>query len=149
MRELEASSPRHDTALLTKDSSPATFFSKGTEFDEEAAVLEEQYGPPRAEPGQWASCLRIIEPVGLATTFVSELDNNEAVTSMAIVNFAPAAQIAAGAFAQEPVLVVGTARGLKYLPTDCDGGSPDFFGRGFFHALKTPPPKSFPPLPTL
>ena len=28
---------------------------------------------------------------------------------------------AAGAFAQEPLLVVGTARGLKYLPTDCDG----------------------------
>ena len=55
--------------------------------------MEEQYGAPRGEAGQWAACLRIVEPGSLATVFTVELDNNEAVTSMAIVHFTPAAQV--------------------------------------------------------
>ena len=146
---------------------------QGVEFDAEAAALEDQYGAPRGEPGQWAACLRIVDPNSLSTVFVQELDNNEAITSMNIVHFAPAAvQVgvglggdvqgkemcgensasssfrhlprmrcaslpfldvhaltfdpssytqAAGGFPGEPLLIVGTARGLKYLPTECDG----------------------------
>ena len=65
--------------------------SQGIEFDAEAATLEDQFGAPRGEPGQWAACLRIVDPASLSTVFVQELDNNEAITSMSIVQFAPAA----------------------------------------------------------
>ena len=64
---------------------------QGIEFDAEAATLEDQFGAPRGEPGQWAACLRIVDPASLSTVFVQELDNNEAITSMGIVQFAPAA----------------------------------------------------------
>ena len=48
--------------------------AQGVEFDEEAAALEEQFGPPRGEAGQWACCLRIIDPsASLATVFVQEV----------------------------------------------------------------------------
>ena len=55
------------------------------EFDEEGAALEEQFGAPRGEAGQWACCLRVVDPSTLTTAFVQELDNNECVTAMAIV----------------------------------------------------------------
>uniref|UniRef100_A0A7R9Z712 DNA damage-binding protein 1 n=1 Tax=Chlamydomonas euryale TaxID=1486919 RepID=A0A7R9Z712_9CHLO len=85
---------------------------QGTEFDEEIAAAEEQFGAPRGEPGQWAACLRIVDPASLATVFVQELDNNECVTSMALATF--------NGGGDEPHLVVGTARGLRYMPTDCE-----------------------------
>ena len=39
---------------------------------------------------------------------------------MATVQFSPAAQATAGASAHEPLLVVGTVRGMTYLPTQCE-----------------------------
>lgn len=88
---------------------------KGVEFDEELAALEEQFGPPRGMSGQWASCLRIIEPETLSTQFVLELDRNEAVMSMCLVQF-PNSHDTSG------MLAVGTAEGLRYMPTECDSG---------------------------
>lgn len=44
---------------------------QGVEFDEEAAALEEQFGAPRGQPGQWAACLRIVDPATLSTAFVT------------------------------------------------------------------------------
>lgn len=41
--------------------------ARGPEFDEEVAAQEEQFGPPVGQPGQWASCLRIVEPTSLST----------------------------------------------------------------------------------
>jgi len=90
---------------------------QGVEFDEELAALEEQFGTPRGATGQWASCLRIVDPASLSTAFVSELDNNEAVTSMTL---AALSGTATGVPAHEKLLIVGTAQGLKYMPTDCD-----------------------------
>ncbi len=62
-----------------------------------------------------------MDPATLSTAFVQEMDNNESVTAIAVVHFTTHAQTAAGAAANEPLLVVATARGLKFLPTECDG----------------------------
>jgi hypothetical protein len=40
---------------------------QGIEFDEDLAALEEQFGTPRGQPGQWAACLRIVDPATLST----------------------------------------------------------------------------------
>jgi hypothetical protein len=47
--------------------------AQGVEFDEEAAALEEQFGAPCGQPGQWAACIRIVDPATLATAFVVEV----------------------------------------------------------------------------
>ncbi|KAL6757658.1 CPSF A subunit region-domain-containing protein [Haematococcus lacustris] len=88
---------------------------QGVEFDEEAAALEEQYGPPKGSPGQWAACLRVVDPATLSTAFVTELDNNEGVTCMGLAALSPSTK-----GPQETFLAVGTAQGLRYLPTDCE-----------------------------
>jgi hypothetical protein len=41
---------------------------QGIEFDEERAALEEQIGAPKGPPGQWSSCVRLIDPKSLQTT---------------------------------------------------------------------------------
>lgn len=43
---------------------------QGVEFSEELAAREEQFGAPKGQPGQWASCVRIVEPQNLTTLFV-------------------------------------------------------------------------------
>lgn len=43
---------------------------QGVEFSEELAAREEQFGAPKGLPGQWASCLRIVEPANLTTLCV-------------------------------------------------------------------------------
>uniref|UniRef100_A0A7S3VLT8 DNA damage-binding protein 1 n=1 Tax=Dunaliella tertiolecta TaxID=3047 RepID=A0A7S3VLT8_DUNTE len=90
---------------------------QGIEFDEDMAALEEQFGTPRGQPGQWAACLRIVDPATLSTAFVVELDNNEGIQSMCL---APLASPSATNGAVETMLVVGTAQGLRYYPTECD-----------------------------
>mmetsp|Transcript_4234 Transcript_4234/g.6990 ORF Transcript_4234/g.6990 Transcript_4234/m.6990 type:complete len:1205 (-) Transcript_4234:464-4078(-) len=89
---------------------------QGVEFDEEQAPLEEQWGAPLGEPGQWAACLRIVDPATLSTAFVTELDNNEGITAMTLAALSPST-----GGQTEIFLVVGTAAGLKYMPTDCSG----------------------------
>lgn len=89
--------------------------ARGPEFDEEVAALEEQFGPPRGLPGQWASCIRIVEPGQLTTQFVTELDNNEGIVSMTLVQFT-------GAHDSSSLLAVGTAESLRYMPTECTAG---------------------------
>lgn len=92
---------------------------QGVEFDEEAATLEEQYGAPCGQPGQWAACVRIVDPTNLSTVFVTELDNNEGITAMVLAELTSSVS-----GASETVLALGTAQGLKYKPTDCDGECP-------------------------
>lgn len=51
-------------------------------MDDEGILQEElsveQYGLPRAEPGKWASCIRIVDPRTMQTTDLIDLDENEA-----------------------------------------------------------------------
>lgn len=46
---------------------PCHLHTQGIEFDEDLAALEEQFGTPRGQPGQWAACLRIVDPATLST----------------------------------------------------------------------------------
>ena len=41
---------------------------QGIEFDEEAAAREEQLGAPKGDAGQWASCIRVVDPASLQTS---------------------------------------------------------------------------------
>lgn len=56
---------REDLAQLAN-----TGEAQGVEFSEELAAREEQFGAPKGEAGQWASCLRIVEPQNLTSLYV-------------------------------------------------------------------------------
>ncbi len=172
---------------------------QGPEFSDELAAAEEQFGPPKGQPGQWAGCLRIVDPASLSTVFVTEMDNNEvrraspwaaatpphplparvptrdrtprkdppacglprsphrrfsqrvracscdalglcllrcrshlevspapsparqAIVSMALADLAMPSTRPGAAAPTEKLLVVGCAKGLRYMPTDCEG----------------------------
>lgn len=53
------------------------FVPQGPELDEERAAAEMQFGGPRGAAGQWASCVRVIDPATASTAAVLELDENE------------------------------------------------------------------------
>ena len=59
--------------------------SRGPELDAEAGAAEEQFGGPKGSPGQWASCVRVINPRTMETNCVIELEDNEAAVSMCLV----------------------------------------------------------------
>ncbi|TIC28406.1 hypothetical protein E3Q11_01879 [Wallemia mellicola] len=67
-----------------------------------------QFGNVRMEAGNWASCVRMIDPVTLTTVNKVELDNNEAAFSAAFVQWA--------GHEDETHLVVGTAKDRMMMP---------------------------------
>jgi len=107
-------------------------------------LAPEVFGRPKAEAGQWASCIRVIDPievslpslslflfqlsfVSLSLTFLLflssnqsttldliELDENEAAFSLAVVNFSSRGG--------ENILVVGTAKDTLLSPRSCSSG---------------------------
>ena len=86
--------------------------------DEFAMTPAEQFGAPKAPPGSWASCLRIVHPADVAkenggAKQVIEMTGNEAALCACHVYFP---------VANEVFLAVGTAVGLTFAPRDCDGG---------------------------
>eukprot|EP00891_Asterochloris_glomerata_P004111 jgi/Astpho2/4111/e_gw1.00063.10.1_t len=84
--------------------------AEGPEQDDTRAEQEAQYGYPKADPTKWASCVRVVDPITLATASVLELDNNEAAISMCLVRFAGQTG------ANSPMLAVGTVKGLGFYP---------------------------------
>ncbi|GLC59841.1 hypothetical protein PLESTB_001541500 [Pleodorina starrii] len=106
-------------ALAEEEGGPV----QGVEFNDELAALEEQFGAPKGQPGQWAGCLRLVDPATLSTVFVTEIDGNEAITAMALVDLHMPPSGGGGGGAEggvEKLLVVGCAKGLRYMPTDCE-----------------------------
>ena len=85
---------------------------QGPELSEEQREQEARWGPPRGDPTNWASCLRIVDPSTLETASVIELDNNEAAISMCCMRFSAA---------EGHMLAVGTVQGLGFLPRTADG----------------------------
>lgn len=84
---------------------------------EQYMVPPEQFGLPRAEAGNWGSCIRAVNamiPAEDATTAQVHLDNNEAAFSMAVVQFASREN--------ELHLVVGTAKDTTVMPRTCSSG---------------------------
>lgn len=74
----------------------------------------EQFGRPRADAGQWASCIRVVDPVESSTLALIELEDNEAAFSIAVVPFASRGG--------EPLLVVGSAKDTFLSPRACSSG---------------------------
>lgn len=74
----------------------------------------EAFGRPRADAGQWASCIRVVDPVESSTLALVELADNEAAFSIAVVPFASRNG--------EPMLVVGTAKDTFLAPRSCKSG---------------------------
>eukprot|EP00842_Homolaphlyctis_polyrhiza_P007012 jgi/Hompol1/8/HPOL_001304-RA len=79
---------------------------------EEGTIPEElpveQFGLPKAAPGNWASCIRIVNPLQGETLFLEDLDKNEA-----------AFCIASCIFESSPMtthIIVGTGTGVKLAP---------------------------------
>ncbi|KAF9512528.1 hypothetical protein BS47DRAFT_1345296 [Hydnum rufescens UP504] len=74
----------------------------------------EVFGRPKAESGQWASCIRIIDPVQWKSLPPIHFTRNEAAFSLAIVPF--------NERGGELHLVVGTARDTFLAPRSCTTG---------------------------
>ena len=55
------------------------------EEEEEGVLMESSVGVPRAQPGKWASCIRVLDPVSRQTLSVLELPDNEAALSVAMI----------------------------------------------------------------
>lgn len=89
--------------------------SQGPELNDEQREQEAQWGPPRGDPTQWASCLRVVDPSTLESASVLELDNNEAALSMCCVRFTGA---------EGYLLAVGTVQNLGFYPRAADGMLP-------------------------
>ena len=87
---------------------------QGPELDDDRAATETQFGTLKGAAGQWASCVRAIDPSTAATTSVAELDDNEGAVSLALVDFASPGN-------EGTYLAVGTAQGLAFNPRQADG----------------------------
>ena len=83
----------------------------------ETKLPEQTFGAPKAPPGMWASCIRIMEAgaLGKDTKGVIDLEQNEAAFSIALAKFSsrPANQM---------FLLVGVAKDLKLNPRQCQAG---------------------------
>ena len=106
--------------MLLRDSISADLDScdvaQGPELDDDRAATEMQIGTLKGAAGQWASCVRAIDPSTAATTCVAELDDNEGAVSLALVNFAWPGN-------EGTYLAVGTAQGLAFNPRQADGAA--------------------------
>ncbi len=91
---------------------PVTDGHPAPEGDEEGAALEEQWGAPKGNVGQWAACVRVVDPSTMSTMHVLELEDNECITCMGLVVFSGQS---------DPALVVGSAKGLTFLPRSAQG----------------------------
>jgi len=80
------------------------------EDDEEAegVLLESSIGVPRAQPGKWASCLRVVDPLSRQTLSILELGDNEAALSVAMVPVRDRAG--------ETFVMVGTVKDMTLHP---------------------------------
>lgn len=93
------------------------------------------YGLPKTGQGNWASCIRVIDPLSKETLFRVELDENEGALCGAVVHFSNKGD--------ELYLCVGTCKGVSFNPPKVPGAfintyliSPDGRSLQFIH--KTP-----------
>mmetsp|Transcript_37114 Transcript_37114/g.36700 ORF Transcript_37114/g.36700 Transcript_37114/m.36700 type:complete len:282 (-) Transcript_37114:680-1525(-) len=107
-----------ETDHLTYDSSTREIIKnqiyEHTGDEEYKNVPENQIGYPKAPNGQWASCIRVINPIDLTTVHLMELGANEAAFSMFITD-----RLGAG---DTTYLILGSAKNMKIKPKSCDLG---------------------------
>eukprot|EP01083_Nonionella_stella_P084837 234909_1 len=81
--------------------------------DEKYDALDESFvGVPRQTSGNWASCIRIIDPRNGANLHILELEDNEAAFSMCFAVFS--------SLPQEIFLIVGTSVNYQLFPKKTD-----------------------------
>ncbi|GMK57012.1 hypothetical protein CspeluHIS016_0308520 [Cutaneotrichosporon spelunceum] len=73
-----------------------------------------EFGRPRAGPGHWASCIRVMDPLAVSTLQMIELDEDEAAFSLAVCYFER--------MGGRPSLVVGTGVRTTLVPKGCAEG---------------------------
>ena len=73
------------------------------------------FGSPKAGIGQWASVIRILDPISGTTYHKIELDQNEAAISIALVKFSQ--------YGDVPYLLIGVAKDLQLNPRQSNGGT--------------------------
>ena len=76
---------------------------------------ENIFGAPKAGAGQWASVIRILDPINGVTIDSVQLEQNEAAFSIAFVKFSQTGDVA--------YLLVGVAKDLYLNPKSVSGGS--------------------------
>lgn len=103
------------TADHPGNGSSAEHSIQGPEMEESTALRAELLGLARGHPGQWASCIRLVDPSSLSTLHCLELDNNEAALSVAIAGFESSPELGA-------LICIGTAKGLKFNPREHECG---------------------------
>eukprot|EP00775_Hariotina_reticulata_P013008 gene13008-13137_t len=108
-----ADNPELQRKLVDEEGNPVA----GPEFSAEVAAELDQFGALVGAPGQWASCIRLVDPAELSTRTVLELDGSEAITSMCLVKFE-----GQGVPDTSLLLAVGTAEQMTYFPTSCTAG---------------------------
>ncbi|ORX89541.1 hypothetical protein K493DRAFT_326164 [Basidiobolus meristosporus CBS 931.73] len=88
------------------------FEKKGLDPNTELSNLPvDVYGHPKAVPGKWASCIRLLNPFQGDTLSLIELEDNEAAFSMTTLVF--------HSNPQELCLAVGTAKDVTLAPRTC------------------------------
>jgi len=116
LRLCKSSSGFADGLEAKRQQSEGVLAKQGPELDDDRAATETQFGTLKGAAGQWASCVRAIDPSTAATTSVAELDDNEGAVSLALVDFASPGN-------EGTYLAVGTAQGLAFNPRQADGAS--------------------------
>lgn len=88
--------------------------AEDTKEIKEPELPENVIGAPRAPPGQWASCIRLFDPLENKTLQIIELSDNEAAFSVCTCTFHD--------HPSDEFLVVGTAKDLVLQPRSCTAG---------------------------
>ncbi|KAI9278854.1 CPSF A subunit region-domain-containing protein [Phascolomyces articulosus] len=100
-------------ALLEKE-------KEGIEIDEDMTNLDpQQFGHVRNQTGQWASCIRLLDPFQGETLQEIELEENEAAFSCAVIQFRSNPHMTE---MEEQFAVVGTAKDVTLVPRGCSTG---------------------------
>lgn len=81
----------------------------------ESKLPEPVFGAPKAAPGMWASCIRVMEASSKEHKSLLDLEQNEAAFSIALCKFASRPT-------NQSFLLVGVAKDLKLNPKSCSGG---------------------------
>ncbi|KAJ3118747.1 Splicing factor 3B subunit 3 [Phlyctochytrium bullatum] len=108
-------SPAEKAQLLEARAKELAEEGGGEEFEPPQELPPAQFGLPRAEAGNWASCVRLINPLTGDTLSLHDLEDNNAAFCAQVVTFPATAP-------GETFVIVGGARGAIPNPRSCRNG---------------------------
>lgn len=95
----------HNTSPIPPQTEQTNGHSNGDTTDGYDAVM---YGLPKTGQGNWASCIRVIDPLAKETLFKLDLEENEGAFCAAVVHFTNRGD--------QLFLCVGTGKGISFNP---------------------------------